>query len=142
VHELVPAATWQQRFEQINEFERLLTSTGMIVRKFFLHISREEQAKRLRAREEHLEKSWKISASDWRDRKHWDDFIEAYEDAIERCNTDDAPWYVVPADKKWFRNLAICEVIVDALQEHREEWRQALKDLRQQKLAELAKHRH
>jgi PPK2 family polyphosphate:nucleotide phosphotransferase len=138
VHDLVPRDVWQVRYEQINHFEELLASSGTIVLKFFLHISKKEQEERLLAREEEVGKAWKLSAGDWREREHWDAYTEAYEDALSRCSTEVAPWYVVPADKKWFRNLAITETLVETLRPYRASWKQALADLSRARLAELA----
>ena len=141
VHDLVPREVWKQRYEQINAFESLLAASGTIVLKFFLHISKEEQEERLRAREQEVGKAWKLSAGDWREREHWDAYQEAYEDALGRCSTDAAPWYVVPADKKWFRNLAITETLVETLRPYRESWKQALEEMSRARLAELAAYR-
>jgi PPK2 family polyphosphate:nucleotide phosphotransferase len=137
VHKLVPEHIWQARYDQINEFERLLTASGTIVVKFFLHISKGEQKERLLAREQDVAKAWKLSAGDWREREYWDDYQQAYEDALSRCSTAAAPWYIVPANRKWYRNLAISEVLVKALQAHREEWNDTLKAMSERGRAEL-----
>jgi PPK2 family polyphosphate:nucleotide phosphotransferase len=141
VHNLVPETVWQARYEQINHFESLLAASGTIVVKFFLHISKEEQEKRLRAREEEVGKAWKLSAGDWREREHWDAYQEAYEDALGRCSTDAAPWHLVPADRKWFRNLAITETLVETLRPYRESWKAALAEMSRARLTELAAYR-
>ena len=141
VHDLVPKEVWQARYEQINQFEALLAATGTIIVKLYLHISKDEQEQRLREREQDVTKAWKLSAGDWRERVHWDEYIKAYEDALERCSTEAAPWYVVPANKKWFRNLAASEVLVDALQAHRSKWRAALDAMSKARLAELQEYR-
>ncbi|HEX6037313.1 polyphosphate kinase 2 family protein [Longimicrobium sp.] len=141
VHDLVPRDVWKQRYEQINAFESLLAANGTIVLKFFLHISRKEQEERLLAREQELGKAWKLSAGDWREREHWDAYQEAYEDALSRCSTDVAPWYVVPANRKWFRNLAITETLVETLRPYRPSWKQALEEMSRARLAELAAYR-
>jgi PPK2 family polyphosphate:nucleotide phosphotransferase len=141
VHELVPRDVWKARYEHINAFESLLASSGTIILKFFLHISKEEQEKRLREREEEVGKAWKLSAGDWREREHWDAYTEAYEDALTRCSTDAAPWYVVPADRKWFRNLAITETLVETLRPYRDAWKEALEAMSRERLAELAAYR-
>ena len=138
VHDLVPKSVWELRYDQINNFERLLAENGTIVLKFFLHISRDEQKERLVAREQDTEKAWKLSAGDWKERRYWDDYIAAYEDAIGRCSTDYAPWHVVPANKKWFRNVAVADAIVHALKPYREKWEESLSELAKEKLAELA----
>jgi PPK2 family polyphosphate:nucleotide phosphotransferase len=141
VQGLAPKEVWQARYEQINHFESLLAASGTIVLKFFLHISKEEQEERLLAREEEVGKAWKLSAGDWREREHWDAYQEAYEDALSRCSTDVAPWHLVPADRKWFRNLAITETLVDTLRPYRESWKAALAEMSRARLAELAAYR-
>ena len=115
VHGLVPKEVWHKRYRQINEFEHMLTENGVTMLKFFLHISRAEQRKRFEARINDSSRNWKLSLPDFEERRHWDDYLEAYEDALHRCSTDYAPWYVVPADKKWFRNYVVAEMIVRAL---------------------------
>ena len=137
VHDLVPKSVWEARYDQIVDFERTLADNGTLILKFFLHISREEQEERLLEREKDPSKAWKLSAADWRERERWDDYMQAYEDAIVRTSTKHAPWHIVPADKKWFRNLAIAEAAVDALAAHRDEWNDALRVLAETKLAEL-----
>ena len=115
VHELVPAAVWGARYEQINGFERHLTETGTTILKFCLHISREEQRKRLLARLADPHKNWKFNAADLEERKHWDDYQKAFEDAITKTSTPVAPWYIVPADHKWYRDWAVLNVLVETL---------------------------
>jgi PPK2 family polyphosphate:nucleotide phosphotransferase len=137
VHELVEAEVWGKRYDHITNFERILTDNNTIVLKFFLHISSGEQKKRLGDREEETEKAWKLSAGDWRERKHWGEYMRAYEDAITRTATGNAPWHIIPANKKWFRNLAVAEAIVETLKSHRKEWNAALDKLSAEKLAEL-----
>jgi PPK2 family polyphosphate:nucleotide phosphotransferase len=137
VHNLVPTKMWKQRYEHINNFEQLLVESGTIVLKFFLHISREEQKERLKERERETEKAWKLSAGDWREREHWDEYMQAYEDALSRCSTRHAPWHIVPADKKWFRNLAIAEAIVQTLRPYRDDWERLLVSLAEKKKIEL-----
>ena len=116
VHELVPPEVWQPRYEQINHFEKLLTDTGTTILKFFLHISKEEQKERFQARLADPHKNWKFSLDDVRKREHWDEYMRAYEDALSRCSTPWAPWYIIPADRKWYRNLIISEIIVATLE--------------------------
>jgi len=116
VHNLVPKSVWSQRYEQINDFERRLVQNGTHVLKFFLHISKEEQLRRFDERLDDPAKRWKISEADYAEREYWDDYLRAYEDAFERCNTDDAPWFVIPADHKWFRDLAVSEIIVSTME--------------------------
>jgi polyphosphate kinase 2 (PPK2 family) len=137
VHKLVPEEVWQARYEQINTFERMLLENGTIILKFFLHISKAEQKQRLLEREQEVEKAWKLSAGDWRERMYWDDYVSAYEAALSRCSTPKAPWYIVPADKKWYRNLAVCETLVQTLRGYREQWRTTLQTLSEVRLAEL-----
>lgn len=141
VHDLVPRHVWERRYEQINAFESLLAANGTIVLKFFLHISKKEQEERLVAREQEIGKAWKLSAGDWREREHWDAYQAAYQDALSRCSTDAAPWFVVPANKKWFRNLAITETLVETLRPFRPSWKQALEEMSRARLAELAAYR-
>jgi len=116
VHNLVPEEVWQQRYEQINKFEKLLADTGTTILKFFLYISKEEQKERFEARLLDPRKNWKFSSKDVEERKLWDTYMAAYEDALSRCSTPWAPWYIVPADKKWFRNLSVSGIIVRALE--------------------------
>jgi len=129
VHELVPEKVWRARYEQINQFESLLMSSGTIIVKFFLHISKDEQKKRLLAREDDPEKAWKLSPTDWVERRSWQAYVEAYEDALSKCSTRDAPWHVVPADHKWYRNLAIAETLVGEVVPYRTAWKQHLEEV-------------
>ena len=115
VKELAPESVWSKRYDQINEFERLLVEEGTTVLKFFLHISRDAQKERLLERIETPEKNWKFNPGDLEERKLWPQYAEAYEDLLNKTSTDWAPWYIVPADKKWFRNLLISSVLVDTL---------------------------
>lgn len=138
VHELVPRAVWEQRYEQINNFERMLTQNGTIILKFFLHISKGMQRKRLLKREETPEKQWKLSVGDWRERDYWDAYERAYEDALGRCGTPWAPWAVVPSDKKWFRNLTIAREIVARLDPLASDWERELSQRGAEELAALA----
>ena len=116
VHNLVPEEVWQQRYEQINHFEKLLADAGTTILKFFLYISKEEQKERFEARLRDPKKNWKFSSKDVEERKLWDPYMAAYEDALSRCSTPWAPWHIVPADKKWFRNLTVSQTIVQALE--------------------------
>lgn len=116
VHSLVPEEVWQQRYEQINHFEKRLADTGTTILKFFLYISREEQKARFEARLRDPRKNWKFSEGDVKERDHWDEYMRAYEDALSRCTTPWAPWHIVPADHKWYRNLVVSQVIVDTLE--------------------------
>jgi len=115
VHKVVPKKVWKARYDQINSFETILSENGTTIVKFMLHISKDEQKKRLQARIENPKKRWKFSPNDLKERALWDDYQQAYEDAINCCATDYAPWYVVPANHKWARNLAIVEVILRVL---------------------------
>jgi PPK2 family polyphosphate:nucleotide phosphotransferase len=114
---LVGKHLWQQRFEDINCFERYVTRNGVAIRKFFLHVSRKEQKKRFMERLDQPEKNWKFSSADARERQHWDEYMEAYEDAIRNTASDHAPWYVVPANKKWFTRLVVAAAVIDALED-------------------------
>jgi PPK2 family polyphosphate:nucleotide phosphotransferase len=115
VRGLVPKRVWKRRYEHIRGFERMLTDEGTTVVKIFLHVSRDEQGRRLQERLDDPEKRWKFRAGDLDDRKLWDDYTAAYEDAIRETSTELAPWFVVPADHNWVRNLAVGEILVDAL---------------------------
>jgi PPK2 family polyphosphate:nucleotide phosphotransferase len=116
VHDLVPKAVWSERYAQINDFERRLVANDTHIVKFFLHISKEEQLERFKQRLDDPARQWKISESDYTEREYWDDYQVAYEDAINKCSTDDAPWFVIPSDHKWFRNLAISQIIVETME--------------------------
>jgi PPK2 family polyphosphate:nucleotide phosphotransferase len=137
VHRIVPPAVWKDRYAHINTFERLLIDADAIVVKFYLHISRDEQIERLKAREKDPRTAWKLNPEDWREVPLWDDFTAAYEDAINKCATREAPWHIVPADKKWFRNLAILERLVLALRPYRDPWLATLKDMARTRLKEI-----
>jgi PPK2 family polyphosphate:nucleotide phosphotransferase len=115
VRGFVPRAVWERRYEHICGFERMLADEGTAVVKVFLHVSYDEQGKRLQERLDDPEKRWKFRAGDLDDRRHWDDYVGAYEDAIRETSTPAAPWYVVPADHNWVRNLLVGEILVDAL---------------------------
>lgn len=117
VQNLVPKSVWSGRYKHINAFEQLLDECGVKVLKFFLHISREEQQERLQERLRDREKHWKVTAADFEDRKRWDDYMAAYEDVFERCSTPWAPWHIIPANKKWYRNLAVSQVLCEALED-------------------------
>jgi len=115
VHKIVPESVWKQRYDQINEFERLLVEEGTTILKFFLHISRDAQKERLLERIETPEKNWKFNPGDLEERKLWPEYSAAYEDLLNKTSTEWAPWYIVPADKKWFRNALISSVLVETL---------------------------
>jgi PPK2 family polyphosphate:nucleotide phosphotransferase len=112
---LVTKKIWKERFEDINAYERYLSRNGVLIRKFFLNVSKEEQKKRFLERLDNPDKNWKFSVADARERGHWDDYMEAYEDMIRNTATKHAPWYVAPADKKWFTRLVVAAGIIDAL---------------------------
>ena len=116
VHDLVPKPVWQKRYGQINDFERMLSENGVRIVKFLLYISKDEQAKRFRERIDDPSKNWKFSPADIKEREYWDQYIEAYQDMLEKCSTEWAPWYVIPANHKWFRNLAVSEVVRQTLE--------------------------
>jgi PPK2 family polyphosphate:nucleotide phosphotransferase len=113
--ELVTKDVWDQRFQDIRAFERYLTRNGVAIRKFFLHVSNKEQRKRFLSRVEEPEKNWKFSANDTKEREHWDDYMEAYEDMIRNTASKRAPWYVVPADNKWFTRVVVAAAVIEAL---------------------------
>jgi PPK2 family polyphosphate:nucleotide phosphotransferase len=115
VHELVPRDQWSRRYEHINHFERLLADEGTTILKFFLHISKEEQKTRLQARLDDPSKHWKFSLGDLDERKRWNDYQRAYEDVLSKTSTEQAPWYVIPADRKWYRDLVISSVLVETM---------------------------
>jgi len=115
VHELVPKKVWSKRYEQINAFERTLAEEGTTILKFFLYIDRDEQRERFQARYDDPTKRWKFRLGDLDERTRWDDYIAAFEDALSRCSTSEAPWYLVPSNRKWFRNLAVARIVADTL---------------------------
>ena len=112
VHGLVPEKVWSQRYDQINDFERLIT-----IVKFFLHISKEEQLARFKKRLDDPARQWKISDSDYKEREYWDDYLKAFEEVLTKTSTDGAPWFIIPSDHKWFRDLAISQIIVREMQD-------------------------
>lgn len=117
VHDLVPKREWFQRYAAINDFERRLADNGTHILKFFLHISPEEQLRRFKQRIDDPSRHWKISEADYAERKYWPEYEKAYEDALGRCSTTHAPWFVIPADHKWFRNLAISQIVVSSMED-------------------------
>jgi PPK2 family polyphosphate:nucleotide phosphotransferase len=122
VHELVPRAVWSRRYAQINAWERRLVRAGTPVLKVFLHISRKEQKERLLARLQDPTKHWKVGTNDIPERHLWDAYQEAYDAVLEKCSTDGAPWYVVPADRKWYRDWAVTQLLTETLRDLRLEW--------------------
>ncbi|HVX95410.1 MAG TPA: PPK2 family polyphosphate kinase [Polyangia bacterium] len=137
VHNIVPEATWKRRYAHINAFEQLLVDSDVIVLKFYLHVSRDEEIERLYAREKDPRTAWKLNPNDWRELPLWNEVTAAYEDALEKCATPAAPWYLVPADKKWFRNLAVVQRIVLALRPYKSQWLDALKEMGKEALKDI-----
>jgi len=117
VHELVPPEVWRKRFDQINEFERTLAESGTTILKFYLHIDKDEQKERLQARLDDPTKRWKFRLGDLEERKLWDEYMEAYEDVLSKTSTEHAPWYIVPASRKWYRDMVISSVLVEMLED-------------------------
>jgi PPK2 family polyphosphate:nucleotide phosphotransferase len=117
VHNFVPQKVWSRRYEEINRFETILHENNVTTLKFCLHISKDEQKKRLLERVDDPNKQWKLSQADFNERLFWDSYQKAYEDALTKCTTPRAPWYIIPADKKWFRNLAVSHIIAETLEE-------------------------
>jgi PPK2 family polyphosphate:nucleotide phosphotransferase len=115
VHKLIPRPELERRYEEINAFERMLARNGVTILKFFLHMSKKEQAQRLKDRQTDPMKHWKSSASDFKEREYWDSYQTAYEEVVRRCSTREAPWYVIPSDHKWFRNYAVSEIVTRTL---------------------------
>ena len=116
VHNLVPREVWSKRYNEINNFERELANSGTTIVKFFLHIDKEEQLRRFGDRLHEPDKQWKISEADYTEREYWDDYQQAYEEALSKCSFNYAPWYVIPANHKWFRNLAISQILVETME--------------------------
>jgi PPK2 family polyphosphate:nucleotide phosphotransferase len=141
VHNLVPEKVWRARYTHINNFEQLLADSGTIILKFYLHISKEEQEERLLEREQDTTKFWKLSVGDWQEREFWEDYMTAYTDAINHCSSPVAPWYVVPANKKWFRNLAVAEALHEALVPHRDAWLEELEKVGRREMGAIAEFR-
>lgn len=129
VHNLTDEARWRKRYGHIRSFEAMLEDNETIVVKCFLHISKQEQEERLIARENEVEKAWKLSVGDWKEREFWDDYQAAYEDAINETSTEFAPWHIIPADRKWFRNLCVAEILRDALVKHEKSWMEKLESI-------------
>jgi PPK2 family polyphosphate:nucleotide phosphotransferase len=117
VHDLVPKEVWSKRYGLINDFEAMLADQGTTIIKLFLYISPEEQLERFKQRLDDPTRQWKISDADYKERACWDKYIDAYEDMLEKCSTLRAPWYVIPSNHKWFRNLAISEIVADTLED-------------------------
>lgn len=139
VHDLVPDTVWRRRFDQINAFEQLLSESGVVIRKCFLHMSRDEQAKQLRERIEEPTKQWKFRLGDLDDRDRWDAFTDAYSDVLTRCSSDHAPWYVVPADSKPLRNYLIAKMMVETLEGLGLEYPELERGVREEGIRRLAR---
>jgi PPK2 family polyphosphate:nucleotide phosphotransferase len=137
VHDLVPEKVWSRRYDHINAFERVVADNNTVVAKFYLHVSKDEQEERLINREHDVEKAWKLSATDWIERRAWNKYMQAYEDALSKCSTPHAPWYVIPANHKWFRNLAITETLVELLRPLKDGWLKALEARGKEELAAI-----
>lgn len=129
VHELVDEAVWRRRYTHIQNFESLLTDNNTLVVKFLLHISKEEQRERLQARVDDPTRRWKFSAADLSERKRWDDYQEAFAEALLETSTENAPWYVIPADRKWYRNFAISTILCELLEAQDMQWPDAEDDI-------------
>jgi PPK2 family polyphosphate:nucleotide phosphotransferase len=141
VHDLAAKSLWKERYGHINDFEELLAEHGTIVVKFFLHISKAEQEKRLVEREQDPKTAWKLNVNDWKEREHWSEYTEAYEDVFARCSSKRAPWHIVPADSKWYRNLVVAEAVRNALEPHKKQWQDKLESEGRRLREELDKHR-
>ena len=141
VHDLVPKKLWRARYEHVVDFEQLLAEHGTIVLKYFLHITKKEQKERLLEREEDPEAAWKLNPNDWKERDLWDEYTDAYEDAISKTAAPAAPWIIVPANAKWYRNLVVAESIVETLRRYRSEWTKKLTAMGRDGRAELENYR-
>jgi PPK2 family polyphosphate:nucleotide phosphotransferase len=129
VHDLVPKSVWSRRYDQINALEKILTQNDTHILKFYLHISKDEQLERFKARLDDLTKQWKASQADFEERKYWDAYTQAYEAALSTCSTAHAPWFIIPANKKWFRNFVVSQILVEHLSRLRMKFPQPVGDL-------------
>jgi PPK2 family polyphosphate:nucleotide phosphotransferase len=134
VHGLVPKKVWAKRYDLINDFEKNLTDNNTHILKFYLHISEEEQLSRFKQRLEDPARQWKISESDYSEREYWSEYTKAFEDALSKCNTTYAPWYIIPANHKWFRNLAVSKIVVETLEALKMEFPQPTVNLNEIKM--------
>jgi PPK2 family polyphosphate:nucleotide phosphotransferase len=141
VHDLAPRSLWKQRYGHIADFEELLSEHGTLVLKYFLHISKKEQKERLLERERSPNTAWKVNVNDWKERDYWDEYTAAYEEAISKTAAPHAPWIVVPANAKWYRNLVIAESVVAALRPHRQAWKKTLDGAAKKARASVAAYR-
>ena len=137
VHDLVPEKVWRRRYAAINHFEHLLSQNDTIILKFYLHISNDEQERRLLARQEEQTKAWKLSSADWAERNYWDAYQEAYGEALARCSTEEAPWYIVPANHKWYRDVLVARTLVSTLRPYKKEWEAQLVARGERELARI-----
>jgi len=133
VHGFVPEKVWSKRYDLINDFEKNLVDSGTHILKFFLHISEDEQLRRFKQRLDDPDRHWKISGADYEERKYWDDYTEAFQDALSRCSTAHAPWFVIPANHKWFRNLAVSQIVVKTLESLKMEFPKPTVDIKEVK---------
>jgi PPK2 family polyphosphate:nucleotide phosphotransferase len=138
VHNLQSQEIWHSRYAAINDFERLLAQNNMIILKFFLHMSKDEQERRLLAQQQDQTDAWKVSTADWAEREYWNDYQEAYQEALSRCSTNEASWYIVPANHKWYRNLLVARTLVHTLRPYKDEWQAQLVERGERELALLA----
>lgn len=129
VDNIVPETVWRPRYTHINNFEKLLHDSGTRILKFFLHISKEEQRERFQSRLDEPHKHWKFSPEDLEKRKQWPDYMAAFEEMLQQCTTDFAPWYVIPANQKWYRNLAVTRIIVETLRDMNPQYPESKEDL-------------
>jgi polyphosphate kinase 2 (PPK2 family) len=139
VHQTVPQDVWAARYDQINSYEAVLGQANTVVLKFLLNISKAAQKQRLLEREADIKTAWKLSPVDWQERRLWDDYQVAFEDMLGRCSTDAAPWFIVPADQKWFTALAVADAIVSTLRPLRAGWRDVLADMQAEQLRAIDK---
>jgi len=137
VHNFVPKDTWKARYDQINNFEKYLFENKIIIRKFYLHISKKEQEERMMKRLLDPKKNWKFSGTDLKERQYWEDYMGAFEDVLMKTSTKSAPWYIIPSDKKWYRNIAVAKIIVEAMSELPMKWPEPSPDVKA--LAEKAR---
>jgi len=142
VHNLVPQEAWSRHYAAINDFERLLAQHDMLILKLYLHMSYDEQERRLLAQQKNQTDAWKVTTADWAERKYWDDYQKAYEEALSKCSTIDAPWYIVPANQKWYRNLLVARTLVYTLRQYKDEWDAQLVERGERELALLAQLGH
>ena len=131
VHNFVSKKIWTKRYDLINDFEKNLTRSNTHILKFYLHISEDEQLRRFKQRLDDPARQWKISEADYKEREYWDEYTKAFEDALSKCNTTEAPWFVIPANHKWFRNLAISQIVVDTLESLKMEFPRPTVDIKE-----------